>query len=99
MAAFIPSGSSNIAYFEDSASISVEDENQVFDVVSLEACASWKDNVELIITGDRKPKQIYTSFWETQLIELYWKDIDMFKFESSGGTAQPGADGVFAAQI
>ena len=93
--AFMPGGSPHIAFFKEEASISAEDSNETFTLVSLTACAAWNDDLQLTITGYRNSTQINTHtttllFGKPQLILLQWKDIDKITFKSSGGTMHPG---------
>jgi hypothetical protein len=86
--AFIPGGSSYIAFSNSSASISVENEEEVFGILSLWACAAWNDDLKLIITGHRKSMQIHKQTstllrGKPCLIQLCWTDIDMIKFQPS----------------
>jgi hypothetical protein len=92
---FMPDGSPYIVFSSSSASISVDNENILFGVVSLEACAAANDNLQLTITGYRKSTQVKTHtstllFGKPQLIQLHWTDIGMIKFQSSGGSQHPG---------
>ena len=87
-AAFIPGGSSFIAFSDSTASISVEDEEEVFGVLSLWACAAWKEDLQLTITGYRRSSQVYKQTstllrGKPRLMQLCWTDIDMLKFQPS----------------
>ncbi len=89
--AFAPNGSQYIAWSNSSASIRADRNQQVFGIVSFEACAVYNDNVRLTITGYRNSIQIHTHtttllFGKSELTELCWTDIDTLKFESFGGT-------------
>ena len=88
MNAFNTGGSQYVAFSESSATISVEDPNQVFDVVSLETCAARADNVELTITGWRSGVRVHTHTWKLLLgklqhIHLHWTSIDTLLLQSS----------------
>jgi hypothetical protein len=88
--AFTQNSSQYIAWSSTSASISVEDDKQVFHAVSLDACAVYNDNVQLTITGHRNSVQVNKYIATLQLgrsksIELCWTDVDKLKFESNGG--------------
>jgi hypothetical protein len=92
--AFIPNGSSHIAYFKTEGSISVQTADEVFTLVSITACATWKDGLELIITGHREARQtdvhtVILLFGKPQMILLQWENIDRVVFQSSGGTPHP----------
>ncbi|CAF0985793.1 unnamed protein product [Rotaria sp. Silwood1] len=94
----IPGSSPNIAYFKDSALITVGSPNTKFTFVSVTACAAWKDDLELTITGHRNFIEINTHttkllFGKLQFILLYWEDVDKIMFKSSGGTAHPLVSG------
>jgi hypothetical protein len=88
---FTPTGSQYIVWSSSSASINVDRDQQVFGVVSFEACAVYNDSVKLTIMGYRNSKLLYTHistllFGKLESIELCWTDIDTLKFESTGGT-------------
>jgi hypothetical protein len=91
---FMPGGSPHIAFFKDEATIRAEDATETFTMISLNACAAWFDNMQLIITGYRKSAQINTHtskllFGKPQLILLEWSDIDKVTFKPFGGTMHP----------
>ena len=86
--AFIPGGSSYIAFSSSFASISVENEEEVFGILSLWACAAWNDDLKLTITGYRKSVQMHKQTstllrGKPSLIQLCWTDIDMIMFQPS----------------
>ena len=86
--AFTLGGSPVVAFSNVSASISVEDQDEVFGVLSLWACAAWKEDLQLTITGHRRSTQIYqhTSTLlrgKPRLIQLCWSDIEVLKFQPS----------------
>ncbi len=90
--AFTSNDSQYIAWSSSSASISADRNQQVFGIVSFEACAVYNDNVKLTITGYRNSAQVYIThtstllFGKSELTELCWTNIDTLKFESFGGT-------------
>ena len=93
--AFAASDSPHIAFFKDGASMSAERSNETFTLLSLDACAAWRDGLQLTIKGYQKSTEIITHtttllFGAPQSIVLQWKNIDRFVFESSGGTIHPG---------
>ncbi len=81
--AFKAGGSEYVAFSESSASISVDDQKQVFDIVSLEICAACSDNVQFTVSGYRSGVQVNTHSWKLlfgklQHIHLGWTNIDTF---------------------
>jgi hypothetical protein len=95
---FIPDGSPHVAYFKNEASITTEHTNETFTLLSVNACASWFDHLQLTIRGYRNSTEIngHTStllFGKPQIILLDWKDIDRIIFKTFGGTIHPGSGG------
>ena len=95
---FDSGGSLHIAYFKDEASISVENTNETFTLISLDACAAWNDDLQLIITGHRNLTLINTHtitllFGQPQHILLEWNNINKIIFKSYGGTTHPQSGG------
>ncbi|CAF3336864.1 unnamed protein product [Rotaria socialis] len=87
-------GSVHIAYLKDEASISIESTTETFTLISLDACAAWKNDLELTITGHRNLALIDTHTVtlfvnRPQHILLEWDNIDKIIFKSSGGTTDP----------
>jgi hypothetical protein len=102
--AFTPGGSPHIAFFKDEASIVIERPNETFTLISLNACASWKDDLQLTIKGYKKSTEVNTHtttlrFGKPQLILLDWKNIDKVAFQSSGGTLHPGSRDSAGCQV
>jgi hypothetical protein len=96
--AFISNGSSHVAYFRDDVTLSSRSTYDVFTLVSMTACAAWKDGLELIITGHRESRQtdvhtVILLFGKPQTILLQWENIDKVVFKSSGGTPHPDTGG------
>jgi hypothetical protein len=94
--AFKIGGSQYVAFCESSAAISVENPNQVFDVISLETCAARTDHVELTITGCRSGVQVHRHTWKLLLgkpqhIHLHWTNIDGLILQSSGENQHRGS--------
>jgi len=95
---FMPGGSPHIAYFKEEASISVENSDKTFTLISFTACAAWNDDLQLTITGHRNSIEInkHTTkllFGKPQLILLNWKDIDKITFKPFGGILHRGSSG------
>jgi hypothetical protein len=102
--AFTSGGSPHIAFFKDQASIGVERPKETFTLISLNACASWRDNLQLTIKGYQTSTEsnAHTAiliYGKPQLILLQWKNIDKVAFESSGGTLHPGSPESAGAQV
>ena len=87
----------HIAFFKDEGSINTEVTDETFTIISLNACAAWFDNLQLIITAYRKSIQVNTHtsallFGKPQCILLEWNDIDKVVFKSLGGVVHPGSN-------
>ena len=96
--AFISGSSSYIAFFNEEASITVENPNETFTISSVSACAAWNDDLQLTIKGYQNSREMnrHTAtllFGKLQFILLRWNNIDKITFKPSGGTAHSGSGG------
>ncbi|CAF2243979.1 unnamed protein product [Rotaria magnacalcarata] len=87
-------GNLYLAYLKDEASISIESTTETFTLISLDACAAWKDDLELTITGYRSlaltdTHTVTLLVDRPQHILLEWDNLDKIIFKSSGGTTDP----------
>ena len=94
--AFISGSSSYIAFFNEEASITVENPNETFTISSVSACAAWNDDLQLTIKGYQNSREMnrHTAtllFGKLQFILLRWNNVDKITFKPSGGTAHSGS--------
>lgn len=87
-ACFTNGNGPHLAFFEDEASISVENTNEIFNFISLDVCAIGQEYLQLTIIGQRNSLQINTHrvvlrFGKPQNILLEWNNIDKIIFKSS----------------
>jgi hypothetical protein len=102
--AFIPNGSSHIAWFRNEGSLSAQSADEVFTLVSVTACAAWNDDMQLIITAYRESTEtdmhiVTLLFGKPQTTLLQLENIDKVLFEASGGTLHPHSGGTASTAI
>lgn len=92
--AFTKDGSVHVAFFKDKATIGTALLSEPFVISSLDACAAWRNDLQLTIKGYRNTTVTATHtatllFGKPQTIQLQWNNIDKVILESSGGTPNP----------
>ncbi|CAF0732411.1 unnamed protein product [Adineta steineri] len=95
---FLPGDSLNVAFFSETATISIEPPNKTFTLISIMACAAWNDDLKLTITAYRRSivvndRTVILLFGRPQRIMLQWENIDKVIFKPSGGTEHLECEG------
>lgn len=88
-AAFAATGSRQLAFFNDEASITHEKISEPFDVVSLTVCSAWNSNLHLTVLGYYESEHVKThsltlSLGKPQTLLLQWPNIDKLVLRPTG---------------